>query len=42
MDKCAYVITHVRVTEDQYQRYKDNPVLNMSAACQLFADEESR
>lgn len=38
----AYVVSHIRMTEDEYQRYKDLPVLNISRRGYSFPPNEDR
>lgn len=38
----AYVVSHIQMTEDEYQRYKDLPVLNISRRGYSFPPNEDR
>jgi len=42
LEATAYVVTHLRMTEDQYQRYKDLPVLDISRRGYSFPPNEDR
>ncbi|KAF2189006.1 FAD-dependent oxidoreductase [Zopfia rhizophila CBS 207.26] len=42
LEAVAYVVTHLRMTEDQYRRYKDLPVIDISRRGYSFPPNEDR
>ncbi|RBQ69104.1 hypothetical protein FVER14953_20964 [Fusarium verticillioides] len=42
LEATAYVVSHVKLTEEQYQKYKNMPVINMSRRGYIFPPKEDR